>query len=420
MTLVTVREFATLTTLSGPSTLDRATIPASAFAWLADAASTSGEDGRRLVQVDGTSSLRVLNLVGVVRTPCGTQIEILPKHVDGPQEVAASRRLLIRLVAATVSVTPRITDPADLQLMNRPITEWMAQTFLRAVRVLLQRGLRSDYQRVEARERFLRGRLDVGRQLRGGHAAGVAFHVEHDVFTLDRPENRLIRLAVDRVALITRDGETWRLARELSTALSEIPPSENVQQDLARWSNDRLLAHYAPARPLCELILTNRTPFTTHGAHKALSMLFPMEKLFEAYVGRALRDRLPSDFKIDAQPRSRHLARLGADSWFELKPDFLIRRGNRAWVVDAKWKILGPSSRQKHGLDQGDFYQLNAYGQAYLDGHGDLALIYPRTRDFPAIGHPFQMAPGLRVHVISLDLETGQFGAYARRKVGSD
>lgn len=407
MSLTIVREYATLTTEEGPSSLDRATIPTRAFAWLAEHACRSSDRGRRLAEVTGPNSLRLLNLVGVMRTPCGTQIEILPKHTHGAQDAAASRRLLIRLVAESASVAPRVADPADLEVLNRPITEWIARAFVRAVGSLLERGLRSDYQRVEAREQFLRGRLDVGRQLRAGPGAGVTFHVRHDVFTLNRPENRLIRLAVDRVTALTRDSETWRLARELSTMLSEIPPSADIRNDLAQWSDDRLLCHYAATRPLCKLILMDRTPFTTHGAYSAPSMLFPMEKLFEAFVERSLRKQLPKDVRIQTQSRSQHLARTAGTEWFELQPDFVMRNGECSWVADAKWKILTPNPSDKYGLSQSDFYQLNAYGQTYLGGNGDLILIYPKTRDFPNISAPFHMRPHLRVHVIPIDLETG-------------
>lgn len=56
----------------------------------------------------------------------------------------------------------------------------------------------------------------------------------------------------------------------------------------------------------------------------------------------------------------------------------------------------------KYGLDQGDFYQLHAYGQTYLDGQGDVVLIYPRTDAFdealPVFDFP--KSKGLRLWVL--------------------
>ena len=54
-------------------------------------------------------------------------------------------------------------------------------------------------------------------------------------------------------------------------------------------------------------------------------------------------------------------------------------------VLDTKWKLLDSlkgNGSEKYGLSQGDFYQLQAYGQSYLDGKGDVILIYPRTSAF--------------------------------------
>ena len=56
----------------------------------------------------------------------------------------------------------------------------------------------------------------------------------------------------------------------------------------------------------------------------------------------------------------------------------------------------------KYVLDQGDFYQLHAYGQSYLDGQGDVVLMYPRTDAFdealPVFGFP--KSAGLRLWVL--------------------
>lgn len=56
----------------------------------------------------------------------------------------------------------------------------------------------------------------------------------------------------------------------------------------------------------------------------------------------------------------------------------------------------------KYGLDQGDFYQLHAYGQSYLDGHGDVVLIYPRTDAFDQALSVFEFpkTEGLRLWVL--------------------
>jgi len=51
-------------------------------------------------------------------------------------------------------------------------------------------------------------------------------------------------------------------------------------------------------------------------------------------------------------------------------------------VLDAKWKkdICNDGKDPKHGVTQGDIYQLYSYGRKF--GCGSVVLIYPRTRTF--------------------------------------
>ena len=64
----------------------------------------------------------------------------------------------------------------------------------------------------------------------------------------------------------------------------------------------------------------------------------------------------------------------------------------------------------KYGLSQGDFYQLQAYGQSYLDGVGDVVLIFPRTSAFdqPLPVFDFPKTEGLRLWVLPFCLKSRQ------------
>jgi len=59
------------------------------------------------------------------------------------------------------------------------------------------------------------------------------------------------------------------------------------------------------------------------------------------------------------------------------------------------------------GLSQNDFYQLFAYGQEYLNGTGDLVLIYPRTAKFSEPLPVFHFSDDLCLWVLQFDLNEG-------------
>ncbi len=406
---IVVREYARLTTAPVAATLDCAPVPASALDWLCELGAALGRGSAPLVAPDGRRTLRLGSYVGVVTMPCGTTLEILPKHTERGDSLQEGRALLQRMIAAALNLPARETSEAQLRLFDAPLPEWVMGRFLAALDRLLKRGARFDYRRVEEEQRFLRGQLNVAAQLRQPPGRRHLFQIRHDVFLPDRPENRLLRSALERVARSTRQPDNWRLAQELRSLLQEVPPSGDVRADFRRWSDDALMAHYRPVRPWCELILGGRSPLAVHGEWQGISLLFPMEKLFERYVEVALRRRLPPGARLLPQRASEYLCQHEGWPMFQLNPDLLLVHEDRRWVLDSKWKLLDAGDRaNNYGLSQADFYQLYAYGQRYLDGEGDMALVYPRTERFAAPLGPFAFSDRLRLWALPFELDSGE------------
>lgn len=403
---VTIREYARLTTAEVEPTLDVAQLSQSAFDWLCELSASFSRNGATLLQVDGRHALKWDSYVGVVETPCGTRLEILPKHHEQDDCLLKSRQLLRKLIQQALQLKPRDASVASLELFDAPLSEWVMGQFLTELDLLVKRGVRFDYQRIEEEQRFLRGQLNVVAQMRQPPGRQHHFQIRHDVFLPDRAENRLLKLALEQVAKSTQDAANWRLANELRAMLAEVPASRQVNQDLRAWSRDRLMAHYQAIKPWCELILNQQMPIAVSGEWRGMSLLFPMEKLFEQYVEGWLRRRLVTGVRLTAQAARHSLCQHDGSAMFRLEPDLLLQQGQQAWVLDTKWKRLDSADRQnKYGLSQPDFYQLFAYGQTYLPGRGEMALIYPRTAQFSEPLPPFDFSPELRLWVLPFDLD---------------
>lgn len=403
---ISVREHAWLCTEPVPASLDCAQVTESAFDYLCLLSERFSRGGARLLQVEGRRRLKLDNFVGVIQTPCGTVLEIVPKHHAEGGNLADARALLRKLLLALLDLPARDVGAASLQLFDAPLSEWVMGRFLRELDTLVSRGLRFEYQRVDEELPFLRGQLNLNHQLRQPPGREHRFHVRHEVYLPDRPENRLLRLALDRVRQGTRDANHWRLAQELSFRLAEIPASRQVQQDFHAWGQHRLLAHYRPVKPWCELILNQHMPLAVAGEYQGISLLFPMEKLFERFFARWLRGSLAAGVDVRTPARSHSLCEHQQKPIFQLEPDILIADGGQRWVLDTKWKLLEASKRaDKYGLSQSDFYQLFAYGQKYLGGTGRMALIYPRTEKFQSPLDAFDFGGGLSLEVLPFDLD---------------
>ena len=306
MKTIVVREYARLTIDTIPTSLDQATVSPSAFEWLCNLAASFSRGGASLLQIENRRWLKLDNYVGILETPCGTLLEILPKHTDASsdQTVEASRQLLAKMLAVALDLPVRTSDKTDLQTFHRPLLEWVMKQFVLLLDDLVKRGLRFDYRRIEEEQRFLRGQLDVGKQMRQPPGRAHIFNIRHDLFLADRPENRLLKSALIRVCKATQQPDTWRLSHELAGMLAEIPKSNTISNDFLQWRNDRLMAHYQPVRPWCELVLGQNMPLALRGKTHGISLLFPMEKLFERYVENKLRKQLPPLHVLKNQARS--------------------------------------------------------------------------------------------------------------------
>jgi 5-methylcytosine-specific restriction enzyme subunit McrC len=225
----------------------------------------------------------------------------------------------------------------------------------------------------------------------------------------------LLKLALERVCKATQTPINWRLAHELRGILAEVPASNDVSGDFDDWRSDRLMTHYRHARPWCELILNRQMPAAVTGEWKGISLLFPMEKLFERYVAGCIKNSLVDQAKM-TRPSSQYLCSHDGGPMFWLEPDMMIESGKRRWVLDTKWKLIDSSDKgNKYGLKQSDFYQLFAYGNTYLRGHDDgkLVLIYPKRSRFSQALPSFKFTGSLDLWVLPFNLENGRLEEYA-------
>ncbi len=407
---VQVKEYGLLVETGDDTNPNHAEVSTSAFNWLmSNGLSIAGRELVRVKRMGKKLALQVVNFVGVLDTPCGTRIEILPKIYSDRTSIEASRKTLLKMLAVVENLKLEQFNNAHLQVVNQPLIEVLISQFLSQVSLLLKKGLRSEYQRVDAQRSFLKGRLNTVKQMRQRPGRDHIFQISYDTFSVNRAENRLILSAVNIVSRWTRSSQNQRLARELIFAFDGVNKSNNHNEDFKRWSKDRNLTHYRNLESWCKLILFNESPLTMSGNTEGVSFLFPMEVLFERYVEKKLSKLLPSRFSVKGQIKGESLTSHNGQNWFNLRPDIAIYdNGEIAVIADTKWKIINENlntSKDKYYLAQSDMYQLFAYGEKYLKGQGSLVLIYPKNENFLESLPSFEFKPGLLLHVVPYDLD---------------
>lgn len=389
-------------------------IPCTPFKWLVKTALRISESEEvpwlHLTQHLGGHAIRFNNYVGVIQTPDGYQIEVLPK-IGKVIDDGEARTLLIDMIRCLHGFRHIQTESAHLIATKMPLLEVFIGEFLRTVEYLIKRGLRSDYNMLQENLLALRGKLQIANHLKHNLCRADRFFTQYDEFTLNRAENRLIHTALKKVLTWTSSGANQQAARELSFVFAEVPLSSNPSIDFQKLRPDRSMAHYHQALAWARIILKEVSPLTGSGDHEAPSLIFPMESVFEAYVAKHLTKQVNQGFSLQTQSRSHALVEHLKKKKFHLKPDLLVTTNDTTTLVlDTKWKLLNEQSHyttDKSGFNQGDFYQLYAYGQSYLQGRGDVILIYPKTAHFHEALPVFKFpsAPHLQLWVVPFCLK---------------
>jgi 5-methylcytosine-specific restriction enzyme subunit McrC len=161
--------------------------------------------------------------------------------------------------------------------------------FLQEVAMLIRHGIASDYLGVEENEPFLRGRLLIQRHIRHNCVQRQRFYVQHDHFLPNRPENRLLKSTLLLVLSMSAHVEIQRSCKQHLYAFDAVPPSVNYEEDQNACRPDRNLRQYKEALKWCRMLLGGTGLAPIAGSKRCLSLLFPMEILFERYVAVKLK-----------------------------------------------------------------------------------------------------------------------------------
>lgn len=422
MEIIQVREYAKLKKAkqSSNNTLDEAYISESSFNFLAKLI-----DQKKLDATLGFDHIKLGSHVGYLEMP-DIGLEILPKtalHIQD-DEKDQLRELLQKMVSVVIQVNPKEMPRAHLVRNNLPLHEWIYQQFLNELKILFKEGLKRDYERVNRTEKFMRGRLDINQVMRQKAGQAHLFPIYYDEFNFNRLENKLIKTALSYLFKCTKNAGSWRVANELMQRLSDLEMVHNGHLQLKHWQDSKLMKGYRAILPWCTLILEKMNPNFQQGQHQGIALLFPMEKLFEAYVGHHLKQNYV-DYHVKLQEQSYYLVRHQDKTLFRLQPDFVLRHkiAKRVIIADTKWKMLNNpeekanDSSVKYGIQQSDLYQMLAYGYKYQQNQEsctDMILIYPYHDQFTTTLPAFEFhEENLKLHVVPFklwDCEKGKQG----------
>ena len=376
------------------------------------------EGAEILSEVNGT--LRPRQMVGLLSAGSAS-LEILPK-VD-PEAIAEEeptvRGRLVHMLDVALGLDLGTGAPTGIARQGETLLDVLVRLFADQLMSEVRKGLPRHYLVREDDLPALRGRLNAVRQFTTHAVRPDRLACRFDSLESDIPLMQVMKACVLLLLRHARRFDTVRRLQELRLVLADVSdlPAARLPWDQVRI--DRSNRRWRSLFGLAQLFLRRQWQATHHSsaAPEGVSLLFPMNALFESYVAARLRMAMAaSGIEVVAQGGLQYC--LGewkddasnAATLFQTRPDLILRdaKGTTRAIIDTKWKKLGEPTDGKHGVGQSDVYQMMAYARLYRCER--LTLLYPAL---PGQGNGVRRRFGMgggheRLTVAAVDLADGQ------------
>lgn len=333
----------------------------------------------------------ISGFAGSVVLPSGRHIVITPK--------AGAGRVPELLALAYATLAPPVSS-GTTSVVDASASDWLLVQLAAEVEALLTTGLRRGYAERRDELPYVRGRLRLPQ-----NPARLPFlDCTFIDFSLDTPENRLLRGALEYLAPGASNAAVRRKMRGAIESFQGVPlayPSLNAFSNVVI---NRLNEHYRPSLRLTQLALEGAGVEDSVVGKAAPAYLVQMWRIWELAVAQALR-HTPNSLRVIEQPvySNRFEQSDGVPSIsVAIIPDILIgSRVKPAHVVDVKWRTATVSTRNKRRLRNDNLYQMAAYCKALAcDG----TLLYPLMDEYP-IDSTYRFGSS-KIYLRTVDLES--------------
>jgi 5-methylcytosine-specific restriction enzyme subunit McrC len=262
-----------------------------------------------------------------------------------------------------------------------------------------------NFEREESNEVFVKGKILIAENIRQNVVKKERFFIAFDEFRADIPPNRILKYCLQILNNQYFNYKTQQRIFKNSAIFAEVNLPKNIEQDfILSDQNNLLLARYSNLINWAKIFINQQSFLPFAGKNLQLGLLFPMEVLFENYVGKLFKKYFSEKYQITLQDKTKHLIDNHLEkSKFRLIPDIVLQNESQTFIFDTKWKLIDASKpKQNYGIQQSDLYQMYAYGKKYEAQQ--LFLIYPANENFKAALQVFDYEAEMSLKIIPFDL----------------
>ena len=343
-------------------------------------------------------TVEIRNYVGLIQLDSGFQIEILPKILYSTEE--NTKKILVDMINSLKNFNNKIFSNSQLDYRNMNIYEIFIRLYVQDVNNLIKTGLKSSYNTIEENLQLVKGKILFEKQVRKNLAHQEKMFCSYDEYDLNRPENKIIKATLMKFLKVSTNVDTLRLINQALGYFDNIEISNNYNSDFAKVNITRDMKNYEALIEWSKIFLHNNSFTNFSGDISSKSLLFRMDKLFESYVAKKIRQKASSNWKVWTQDKRFYLFDSPKNE-FRIIPDVVMKKNETTVILDTKWKELD-SNKSNYGISQQDMYQIYAYAKKY--NTSNIWLLYPKTEKVNENNIWFKSNDNVNVNIFFVDL----------------
>lgn len=319
---------------------------------------------------DDSYQVRAAGCAGVVNLDT---LQFLVRPRLSTESAETNEQLLELMAFAYDWPELKFTDSSNLG-SKTDLFDWIVRVFHLEVKKVIQKGLWRKFRTFPTESRFIRGRLNVEKQIVLTLRRPAIFSCNPTEHTAAVPENLLLQSALNFAgkycqSMVLR-SQSKALAREFESATQTVDPQVEAEQIVL----DRLNAYYQTAVTLALLVLAKVGPAHSSGELQFFSFLIDMWALFERFMERWLKGHFSG--MVAQHPMGLRVTSEDTPLSATVKPDGVIyMNGVAQLVVDTKYSsfpVRGQFGQKT--VNMSHIYQMATYCTCFqCDG----VLIYP-------------------------------------------
>lgn len=325
--------------------------------------------------------IKIKNYVGMIQLKNGYQIQILPKICLGFNEDnknEKTKEIFIKMLQSMKDFPSKVFHNASLNIKKMNLYEIFINMYLQEVKKLVKRGIKSTYVQQEDKLNYYKGKLLVSQHIKQNIVHAERFYVSYDEYHPNSPENKLVKATLLKLLKITTSNENAKVIKQLLVTFELVDASINYHADLSKVHINRNNREYETLMQWSKVFLFNKSFTTFSGRENGRALLFPMEKVYESYVAKYIKQvMIPEGWSVSIQDNGKYL--FEEPQKFSIHPDIVLTKDGKTIIMDTKWKRLHNDQNKNFGITQADMYQMYAYSKKY--NASEVWLLYPLNEE---------------------------------------